>query len=64
MHSLVERNSLQPEAMLKSQPGLPLRRKSGSMTIQQQRCVSMSVTQIISKDYVYIPRSGQPPGTT
>lgn len=55
----VERNnSLPPGAIVKSQSVLPPRSMSGSMTMYQQRYVSMPVAHLISKDYVDGPGLG------
>ena len=54
--------SSQPKAIVKSQPVPPLRARSGSVAIQQQKSVSMSSAHITTRHHGH-SWSGQPPGT-
>jgi hypothetical protein len=45
---------LPPEAMVRSQPVLPLRATSGSMVLKQQGSVLMSVAHVTTKGHVNV----------
>lgn len=47
---------------MKPQTTLPLKAKSGSMAIQQQRSMIMSLAHVTTKDHGDIPRLGRPLG--